>query len=311
MFNQVFYHQTIRRAVAVFGTVFNNINIVRRDSSGKMLNTIKVPLAYGPKQKFLSRIDQQASLDDTKIAIKLPRLSFELTSLEYASDRKLQKGHTVSVRNTNAKMLGPVDYNLGFQLNIMAKNQDDALQILEQILPYFQPDYDVTVKQVGDSERNDMAIILQSVSLSDDYEGDFNTRRVLLYTLDFQTKIRFYGPVVPTAEIKRVVANLNEGSKLLSGVSLTVNPLSASSEEAHTVDIRYFSETPDRIILTLATTTGLTEKSIIVGATSASSGIISSINGNQVTVINVDGKFLIEQLTTGQSILSFEEVYDE
>ena len=139
MFGNHFYHAAIRRTVAVFGTLFNDINVLRKGSDGSAKSIVKVPLAYGPKQKFLARLDQQKELDDPKIALKLPRMSFELTSLAYNPNTKLQKGIKQSFpdpldNNRMKTVLGPVGYNLGVQLNIMAKNQDDALQILEQTL---------------------------------------------------------------------------------------------------------------------------------------------------------------------------------
>ena len=145
MFGDHFYHAAIRRTVAVFGTLFNDINVLRKGNDGTAKNIIKVPLAYGPKQKFLARLDQQADLNDPKIALKLPRMSFEITGLSYNTNAKLQKGIRQSfpdpLDNSKKKtILGPVGYTLGIQLSILAKNQDDALQILEQILPFFQPD---------------------------------------------------------------------------------------------------------------------------------------------------------------------------
>lgn len=314
MFNQNFYHQTIRRAVAVFGSIFNEINIVRRDGSGKSLNSLKVPLAYGPKQKFLARINQQTDFNNTKIAIKLPRLSFELTSLDYNPDSKLQKNNWTRLEtNSGARMIGPVDYNLGFQLSIMAKNQDDALQILEQILPYFQPDYSVTVKQVDDSERNDMAITLTGVSLTDDYEGDFSTRKALIYTLDFQTRIRFYGPVLQNEVIKRVLINQNsvEGDEFFTGISLMVNPLSSSKAEPHEIEVKNFGNLSESVILTLNNTNGLSENDLIIGSDSATVGRITSIDGQSVTVTEQDGFFNQgELLLSGNMINSVDEVWE-
>ena len=137
-------------------------------------------------------------------------MSFELTSMTYDTNTKLQKGSTTRYKETggsNKTMLGPVGYRLGIQLNILTKNQDDALQILEQILPYFQPEYTVSIKQVDDSVITDMPIVLQGVNISDEYDSDFNSRRVILYTLDFETRVRFFGPVVDNSIIKKVITN--------------------------------------------------------------------------------------------------------
>jgi len=312
MFDKTFYHQTIRRAVAVFGTVFNDISIIRRDASGKVLNIVKVPLAYGPKQKFLARIEQQNSLESNKVAIKLPRVSFEITSLTYDAQSKIQKGYYTRLENSpDKKMIGPVDYLMGMQLNIMAKNQDDALQILEQIVPYFQPDYGVTVKQVG-SEKTDMMISLESVNMSDDYEGDYSTRRAIIYSLDFMTKVRFYGPIEDNSVIKRVILNLEGENEYFTGIGLTVEPFSSSEDDNYTVDVKYFGNQPDSVILTLDNTGSITSGQLVYGATSASSGVVTSVAGQDVTVKNTDGLFENgESLTTGAVILDLVENYDE
>ena len=152
MFGNHFYHATLRKAVAVFGTMFNNISVVRKDGSGGVLNQIKVPLAYGPKQKFISRIDQD-TMSDASMAIKLPRMSFEITGLSVDTTKK--EGKRNKIQNAHATDSGKkqviqshVPYDNTMQLNIMAKNQDDGLQILEQILPYFQPEYTVSIKPI-------------------------------------------------------------------------------------------------------------------------------------------------------------------
>ena len=183
MFGGHFYHSTLRKSVAIFGTLFNNISVVRKNSSGAIINQIKVPLAYGPKEKFLSRIDQDA--DKATMAIKLPRMSFEITGLDYDVNKKLNKRNKVTETNsTDGSSLNKIDtqtpYNINMQLNIMAKSQDDGLQILEQILPYFTPEYTVSIKPVDSftSYKQDVPIILQSTAIADEYEGDFLSRRV-------------------------------------------------------------------------------------------------------------------------------------
>ena len=152
MFGQHFYHKQIRNTVIAFGTIFNNINIKRTDSSGNPLQTIRVPLSYAPKEKFLARLDQQASLtgDDSSVAITLPRMSFDITGYSYDPPRKLNKNHKLSNVTTNSDttklntQYSPVPYDVSISLNVFTANSDDGLQIVEQILPYFQPDYTVT-----------------------------------------------------------------------------------------------------------------------------------------------------------------------
>lgn len=328
MFNQVFYHQTIRRAVAVFGTVFNDISIIRRDAAGNMLNSVKVPLAYGPKQKFLARIDQQADLNDPKIAIKLPRMSFELTSMTYDTNTKMQKGGTTRYKEngqpSNKKMIGPVGYRLGIQLNILTKNQDDALQILEQIMPYFQPEYTVTVKQVDDSVSSDMPITLQSVNISDEYDSDFNARRVILYTLDFETRVRFFGPVVNNTVIKKVITNVinNEiegEDKFLTRQDVYVSPFDETNNKGDTYStlVKNVGTNASQVILEVADATGFVANNEIVGLTSATVGVIASIDTNSITVLYPDDLYIIGETVSilGGSVTStvvgYTEVFNE
>jgi hypothetical protein len=174
---------------------------------------MKVPLGYGPIQKFLARIEQQSELNKA-IQITLPRISFEMTSIQYDSTRKAnvtQTFKTCGNGGTIKKVYMPVPYNIGFQLNIMTKLQDDALQIVEQILPSFQPAFNLTVDLVDSiGEKRDIPIVLDSVSFTDDYEGDFSTRRNLIYTLNFTAKTYLFGPISDSTEglIRKVQVDL-------------------------------------------------------------------------------------------------------
>ena len=198
MFGDHFYHAILRKTVAVFGTMFNDITVLRKDSDGIIKDIQRVPLSYGPKQKFLARLDQQTELSDMKIALKLPRMSFEITNMAYDSATKISSFNKItqsSTNNTKTSVSQMTPYIVDMQLNVIAKNQDDALQIIEQIIPYFQPTYTVSVKWIdGIAEAFDVPISLTGVTLSDDYEGDFSARRSLIYTLDFAMKIKFFGP---------------------------------------------------------------------------------------------------------------------
>jgi len=204
-----YYNQTLKKTVAVFGTVFNNLKIVR-----KGVGETRVPLAYGPKSKFLARIEQDSSLEDQKLAIKLPRMSFEITSIDRNTSNALNKSNVklFDVAGTELSknvLKQSVPYDIGMQLNIIAKNQDDALQIFEQIVPTFVPEYTVAIKDMeGPGNSVDVPIILNSTSFEDSYEGDFTTRRTLIYTLDFVVKVRFTGRVSPNAVIRIVDIDL-------------------------------------------------------------------------------------------------------
>ena len=209
MLGQQFYHETIRKVIVAFGTTFNNIQLVRKDNDGNIKQSMKVPLAYGPRQKWLVRLNEDADLSKT-VAVTLPRIGFEIQTLSYDSSRKLnrvQKFKKVKGANSNRldTQFMPVPYNLSIQLYIMAKQSDDALQIVEQILPFFQPDYTLTINDMTDMGiKRDVPIILNDISYEDNYQGDFETRRALIYTLDFTAKFYLYGPVTSSAVIKTV-----------------------------------------------------------------------------------------------------------
>jgi len=302
MFGNHFYHETIRRSVSVFGTLFNDINIVRKDNNGEVKSIVKVPLAYGPKQKFLARIEEQANLMDQKVAIKLPRMSFEITTLTYDPAVKLQRGLKTQMSN-GTRVMGPVTYRMGMQLNIMAKNQDDALQILEQIIPFFQPDYTVTIKQLDNNIKSDMPFTLQSVSLTDDYEGDFSTRRAIIYTLDFETRVNFYGSVnTNTNTIRKVTVDYNDmddRTQMERQIAI-LNPFSAEEDDEYTVDnIIIFGEVADEIILSVADSTDFELGQDIVGTESLSRGYIKAVNDNDNTITVIpDNLFEIGELIT-------------
>jgi len=209
--NRQFYHETIRNIIVGFGTLFNDIHVVRKNNSGVVTQSMKVPLAYGPKQKWLARLDQDAGLD-SKVAITLPRMGFEIQNLTYDPARKLnrvQKFKKVKSSASSADKLDtqfmPVPYNLNIQLYVMAKNSDDALQMVEQILPYFQPDYTLTIKDMPEmGVARDIPIVLNSINYEDSYQGNYAERRAIMYTLDFTTKFYLYGPVTSSKVIKTV-----------------------------------------------------------------------------------------------------------
>ena len=209
MLGQQFYHETIRKVIVSFGTMFNDINLVRKDSSGNISQSMKVPLAYGPKEKFLVRLREDADLSKT-VAITLPRIGFEIANLSYDPTRKLNRVQKFKkVKGSKASQLDtqfmPVPYNIDIELYVMAKQSDDALQIVEQILPYFQPDYTFTINDQPDMGiKRDVPIILNSISYEDTYQGDFTTRRALIYTLSFTAKFYLYGPVTSSKVIKTV-----------------------------------------------------------------------------------------------------------
>ena len=210
MIGNYFYNESTRNVVVAFGTLFNQIQLTKKDASGNVTQSMKVPLAYGPKQKWLSRLTEDPNLSK-KVAVTLPRIGFEISGLTYDATRKLNKVMRVKkVKDgTDNEQLKsgfmPVPYNVDFELYVMAKNSDDALQIVEQILPYFQPEYTVTLRELPELEIiRDVPIVLNSISYEDDYEGDFTSRRSIIYTLAFTAKYYLYGPVTSTNIIRNV-----------------------------------------------------------------------------------------------------------
>ena len=239
MLGTYYYHEIVRKTIISFGSLFKEIFIRHKDSAGSTYSEMKVPLAYGPSQKFLARLEQQADLNKP-IAITLPRMSFEMTSIQYDSSRKLGVTQTFKASDgTNLKkVFMPVPYNIGFELNILAKLNDDALQIVEQILPYFQPSFNLTLDLVSSiGEKRDIPIILDSMNFQDDYEGDFATRRALIYTLGFTAKTYLFGPVPSSSSgiIKKVQVD----------VAADTNTKTAKREMRYTVEPDPVTAGPD------------------------------------------------------------------
>ena len=218
---EYFYHEIMRRTIIAFGSIFNGVNIQHDNSDGSVVSTTKVPLAYGPTQKFLARLEQVPDLNKP-VQISLPRMSFELNGLNYDPARKSTTTQTFlkgvkGDKSTLAKTYLPVPYNLEFELSIFTKLNDDMLQIVEQILPYFQPAYTVSVDLVDTiGEKRDIPIVLNSITTSDDYESDFSTRRALIYTMRFTAKTYMFGPVntdITKDVIKKASIGYVSGSK--------------------------------------------------------------------------------------------------
>jgi len=200
MLGNYFYNKSISKTVIAFGTLFNNIQIKHSDEGGNVLSVIKVPIAYGPIQKFLARLEQ--NLDgERKINITLPRMSFEMVSIDYDSSRKSStiqafKSSKAVDGTSYKKVFTPVPYNLGFELNIISKIQDDILQIIEQILPYFQPAFNVSVIMIPEiGEVKDIPIVLNRIGFRDDYDNDFTSRRSIIYTLNFTAKTYMFSEI--------------------------------------------------------------------------------------------------------------------
>ena len=218
MLGQTYYHQTIRKYVVLFGTLFNDLNIEKKDSSGNVTSRQKVPIAYGPKQKFIQRIRQDPNLT-RQVAVQLPRMGFEMTSITYDPIRKLNSIGKIMNRatatqgaGTMQKMFNPVPYNMDFQLFVFVDNAEDGTQILEQILPFFTPEFNVTINAIPSmGVKLDVPISFNSASLEDSYDGDLTTRRTMIWTLDFFMKGFLYPDIKGGGKIiKSVVVDFHE-----------------------------------------------------------------------------------------------------
>ena len=250
MLGTYFYNETIRKAIVAFGALFNDIYIVRKDAAGVAVQTLKVPLAYGPKQKFIIRLEADPNLDQ-KVAITLPRIGFEIAGLDYDPSRKLNRIIKKKVvANSDDKKLKemsvqyiPVAYNLTFELFVMAKNSDDGIQIVEQILPFFQPEYTVSIKEVPEMDTiRDVPIVLNSVNYEDTYTGSFTERRAIIYTFNFTAKTYVYGPVTTGKPITE--AQVKTYTDLQAAAPTRVQQITAAVTSAPDADDNFgFNET--------------------------------------------------------------------
>jgi len=200
MFNrfQPFYNEAIRKTVVAFVSIFNQIYFQRKDDNGNVTEISRVPLSYSPKEKFIQKLRTESGItDNTHVKNLLPRMGFEITSMLYDSQRKLnrinQKVATIdgSIKSTYME----VPYNINFGLYLFSRNLDDNLQIIEQILPYFAPDFTVTLNMNELNKKVDVPIILNSLNVVEDYEGDFDSRRAINSVFDFTVKTYVYGPI--------------------------------------------------------------------------------------------------------------------
>lgn len=221
------YHGMIRKVIIAFGRLFSDIQITREDKSDETNNqTLAVPIAYAPKEKWLVRLEQDPDLTG-HVYTTLPRISFEITGYTYDPTRKVNRMSRINcvkaeTPDNMSSMFAPVPYNIDISLYILTKTQEDALQIIEQILPTFTPEYTLSIQAVPEMNViQDIPIVLDSISVSDEYDGDFQTRRFVTHTLNFTIKTNIYGPVSNQGVIKDVTANI--GTKNIDEAQLTYN----------------------------------------------------------------------------------------
>jgi len=289
---EYFYNEIFRSVIIGFGSLFNGIEIKHKDASDDTFSVIQVPLAYGPTQKFLARMKQEADLNKP-IQMTLPRMSFEFIGLTYDPTRKSTQIQTIINQTPDGANLKrnymPVPYNMAFKLSIMTKLNDDMLQIIEQILPYFQPSYSLPINFLGNlKEKRDVAIQLDSIEMDDDYEGNFDTRRALIYTLNFTAKVHLFGPIADVTGdiIKKVSVGYIAGSR---------GTQAAARDLTYQVTPRATKDYNGSVVTTLAQNVNLVETVLDVAdgtAVTAQTYIyvgqeemyVESVTGNKITV---------------------------
>lgn len=213
MFGQFDYHSAIRKYIIMFGNMFNDIDVVRYNSAGTAIQTLRVPIAYGPKEKYLARLRQNPDII-REVAVVLPRLAFEITGFSYDSTRQMNKQNRItsigSGNNSLRSGWAPAPYNIDISLYGMFANNEDAVQVVEQILPYFRPEWTNSVKIVPSlGIYVDVPTVLTGMSLEDTYEADFQTRRAIIYTFNFTVKGYIYGPVTNKGLITRTLVDFH------------------------------------------------------------------------------------------------------
>ncbi len=318
MISNYFYHEILRKTIVAFGTLFNNIQIKHKDNAGDDFSILTVPIAYGPVQKFLARIEQVPDLKK-RVAITLPRMSFEMTGISYDSSRKSSTMQTFKAldqaNNELTKVFMPVPYNVNFRLSIMSKLNEDALQVVEQILPYFQPHFNLTVDLVSSiGEKRDIPMVLERIAMDDQYEGDFTTRRVLVYTLDFVAKTYLFGPIgTPNdALIKQVQVDYYTNTNKVNAsrqLRYVVEP--RSLQDYNNDEITQISEDINEDVTEFTVVDGsvLLEKTYIM--VDSESMFIRKITGNTLTVTRGQDNTPITTHTSGTALNVINDADDE
>ncbi len=255
MFGQYFYNEGLRRLTIAFGQIFNNITVQTTSSTGAVTKRMRVPLAYAPKEKFLARLEQQPNLESREFAVTLPRIGFEIAGLEYDPTRKLNKvqkfrqvkegedGKVINYQYT------PVPYNISYNLFCFTATAENGLQIVEQIVPFFQPDYTVTINMVPNlGIKRDVPIVLNSTRYEDSYDGAFTNRRAVIYTLNFTAKTYLFGPMSNQKVVKKVQSDLGTDTKAPltreERIIVIPNPTTANADDdfGFTTSISFFND---------------------------------------------------------------------
>jgi len=320
---EYFYHEILRKTIVSFGTLFNGISIQRTNNQGETVSVIEVPLTYSSTQKFLARLEQSPDLNKP-VQITLPRMAFEFIGLYYDAQRKVTATQYFVAKDKNnnelRKSFMPVPYNMDFELSIFTKTNDDMLQIVEQILPYFQPHFTLTVDLVDKiGEKRDIPIILNSIQMNDNYEGDFSTRRALIYTLKFTAKTYLFGPISNQDVSKDIIKKVSIG--FVSGESnssprreltYSVEPVATKSYtnnivttlnkdveiSSFNIEVSDASNIPVSSYITISNETlfvkSKTQNTLIVDRGSYGTTISEHVSGTNVLLITEQDNSLIE-----------------
>ena len=243
MISNPFYHKTVSKTLIAFGTLFSNISIERETQDKTRTQRIPVPLTYGPKEKVLELVRMNPGGTRT-VSMVLPRIAFEMTSLQYDPQRKIGKTQFISTDGETAddrkKLWAPVPYTMVLDMDIITKYQEDGLQIVEQIVPYFQPEMMVSIFDVpGKNISRDVPIVLSAVNVADEYESGVDTKRLVTWSLSFEAKLYLYRPVSDGKVIKKVEVKINDDMTLdewMMKYNAAVNPLTANKDDPHTID---------------------------------------------------------------------------
>ena len=316
---EYFYNEIFRSVIIGFGSLFNGIQIQHKDENDSTSSVIKVPLAYGPTQKFLARLKQNPDLN-APVQITLPRMSFEFTNLAYDSSRKSTQTQTVVYTNSDGTETKrgylPVPYNMTITLSIYTKLNDDMLQIIEQVVPYFQPGYTLPIKFLGNlNEVINVPVQLDNIDMSDDYEGNFDTRRALVYTLTFTAKTYVFGPLkdVSSDIIKKVtvgyVAGSTSGNSYQRDVTYQVTPRAVKDYDG--VVATLLSENVDMVetIIDVDDGTKVAEKSYIY--IDQEEMYVDNVTGNRLVVKRAQDKSPLQNHLLGEKVYVITQADNE
>jgi len=312
---EYFYNEIFRSVIIGFGSLFNGIEIQHKDENDSTFSVIKVPLAYGPTQKFLARLKQNPDLN-APVQMTLPRMSFEFTNLAYDSSRKSTQTQTVVYTNPDGtetkKGYLPVPYNMTITLSIYTKLNDDMLQIIEQIVPYFQPGYTLPIKFLGNlNEVINVPVQLDNIDMSDDYEGNFDTRRALIYTITFTAKTYVFGPLkdVSSDIIKKVtvgyVAGSTSGNSYQRDVTYQVTPRAVKDYDG--VVATLLAENVDMVetVIDVDDGTKIPEKSYIyIGQEEM---YVENVTGNRLSVKRAQDKSPLQNHLLGEKVYTITQ----